>query len=448
MTREEFLQFLTKKGFDLQQAAGIAADILHKFAAQGKSSKEALIEIAQDLQSGGEIAKYLEDIKKSLLNAYDAESFPKVCPNCGKPRSAAVPGITKPGECAHCGIIFDKIKSVAIAQSDAAAAPDADKSISPTPPATHVPKPSDSPASSFAGNKWMAIIALLAAVAFILTPVIQSNHKRTFKETLKTFDEKLDMTTQEGFKSSLDNLQYVIETASMMLAKRGWSRKNVEWFYEETQSRLNRFLDMMEKTVAGADTLYDQDTSEIRQNLGSGMHLLLLSIRNEDARLAMLGRSSYAVDTSDPDYDPEQNIRRGNYVAYDPEQYTPSSRIKIVRKGNKITIRERTKSEIETNKATQEFLAGNPQEEITAADKENAEAFKRVQAEISLMQFNYRRTHDGIYCGDLRELIANHLSMERATVSQETINMINSGVIAIELKNDGRSYELLDLRKK
>ncbi len=64
------------------------------------------------------------------------------------------------------------------------------------------------------------------------------------------------------------------------------------------------------------------------------------------------------------------------------------------------------------------------------------------------MQFNYRRTHDGIYCGDLRELITNHLSMERATVSQETMNMISNGVIAIELKNDGRSYELLDLRKK
>lgn len=448
MTREEFLQYLTGEGFDAQQAAGITANVLHKFAARGKSSKEALIEIAHDLQSGGEIAKHLEDLKKSMLNAYDDTSSPEACPNCGKPRSAVVPGITRPGECSHCGIIFDKIKAVSIAASDAAVAPDEEKSVLPTPPATHVPKPPGKPTSSFAGNKWIAIIALLAAVAFILTPIIQSSHKRTFQETLMTFDEKLDMTTQEGFESSLDNLKYVIEKASMTLANRGWSKKNVEWFYAETQKRLNIFLDMMEETAVGGDTLYEQSIGEIRQNLGSGMHLLLLSIRNEDARLAMLERSSYAVDNSDSDYDPEQNVRRGNYTVYDPEQYATSSRIKIVRKRKEIILRARTESEMEANNETKEFLAGGPQEETTLADKEDAKAFKRVQEEISLMQFKYRRTHDGIYCGDLRELITNHLSMERVTVSQETMNMISNGVIAIELKNDGRSYELLDLRKR
>ncbi len=353
MTREEFLQYLTGEGFDARQAAGIAADILHKFAAQGKSSKEALIEIAQDLQNGGEIAKYLDDIKKSLLNAYDATSSPEACPNCGKPRSAAVPGITRPGECAHCGIIFDKIKATAIAEIDTIATDDEEKSASVTPPAPRLSEPPDRPTKFSARNKWIAIIALLAATAFILTPIIQSNYKNNFQATLATFDKELDLTTKDGFESSYDNLKYVIETAAMTLAKRGWSKKNIEWFYGETQNRLNSFLDMMDETAAGGDTLYEQSVNEIRENLGSGMHLLLMSIRNEKARLAMLERSSYAVDTSDADYGQEQNVRRGDYVTYDPEQYTTSSRIKIARKGKEFILQARTESEIEANRETQ-----------------------------------------------------------------------------------------------
>jgi superoxide dismutase len=96
---------------------------------------------------------------------------------------------------------------------------------------------------------------------------------------------------------------------------------------------------------------------------------------------------------------------------------------------------ERTESEKTSWKNKQAF-SFQPQLAQTPAEKEAEEVFKKVSNEISLMQFAYRRKHQS-YCGNLQDLIDDHLSIERSEVSQELKDMINNGTISIELTSTG-----------
>jgi hypothetical protein len=364
-----------------------------------------------------------------------SSSTPHTCPVCGHQVSTEVPGLTKVGECARCGVIFDKIKPP-------------EEETKPLDSNKKIEADKSSPKSSFISrHKWTVAFSLLLILAcIIIAPVIQSKYKQQYAGRLAVFDQNLKMDTQAEFETSLDNLKQVIEVAAIMVGKRGWSESDTEWFYKEAQKRVKTFLEMMGKTADDQNKLFNVRIDEIKNDLGGGMHMLLLSIRDEDLRGKWLLVSAFSgKSTNSSDFNADLLIDEGNYSLCDVSRYQGSSQRRLVRNGGKWILRERSESEIIAwkNKHPWPFLP--PEMVKSPSEKEAEEVLEKVKTEISLMQFSYRRKHQ-TYCGNLRELVEDHLSIARSTVSQELTDLMNNGAIAIELTSTG--YEVKNLKGK
>ncbi|OPY12901.1 MAG: hypothetical protein A4E66_00974 [Syntrophus sp. PtaB.Bin001] len=339
------------------------------------------------------------------------------------------------GECPRCGVIFDKIKSP-------------EEKSKPFEHNKKIETGNPSPEAGFISrHKWTLTFTMLLVLAIIMiVPFIQSKYKQQFASRLATFDQNLKMETQAEFETSLDNMKQVIEVAAIMVGKRGWSESDTEWFYREAQKRVKTFLETMNKTAGGQNRLFDARIDEVKNDLGGGMHMLLLSIRDEDLRGKWLLVSAFSGKSANSsDFNPDLLIDEGNYSLCDVARYQGSSQMKLVRNGGKWSLRERTESEKIAFKNKQPWSFLPPQQAHTPAETEAEEVFKKVSNEISLMQFAYRRRHQ-TYCGNLQDLIDDHLSIERSEVSPELKDMIDKGKIALELTSTG--YRVKDLRGK
>jgi hypothetical protein len=72
------------------------------------------------------------------------------------------------------------------------------------------------------------------------------------------------MDTQGEFGSSLESMKRVIETAVIMVGKRGWSKSDVDWFCREADMRHQRFVEAMGKAAADGDSLHSSRSCTAR----------------------------------------------------------------------------------------------------------------------------------------------------------------------------------------
>lgn len=435
MTREELLQYLVQMGFDRNRAAGIIETLLKQLTVRDTSIDQALKIIAADIQTGGKISKQLNEIKQGISANAGPSPAQQTCPMCGHPRSPEVPGLSKPGECSHCGVIFGKIKSGENATKPAQSQTTAETN---SPPAQ-----SSGRRNFIARYKWIIAAAVAVVIAAnIAFPFIQAKRKQQYAERLATFDQQLTMDTREEFEVSLDNMKLVIDVGAIMVAQRRWSESDISWFCQEARNRVNRFVEMMDEKAAGENKLFDFRIAEVKEDLCSGMHMLFSVIRDEDIRGKWL---LFSAAVYSPDFNASDPLGEGLYIACDISRYRGSSQWKLVRDGKEYVLRERTEKEKAAWKNKQQVPFPPQKPARTQAEIEADEAFKRVSTELSLMQYSYRRKHQ-TWCGDLNELVSDHLSIQRAEVTPETMDLINSGSIAIEITNDGKSYSIKDLR--
>ncbi len=371
-------------------------------------------------------------------------AHPMVCPNCGKPQMKDLPSFVKPGECRYCGIIFNKVQPDGGQNQKMSSATEKTRCIlqgAPTASGDHPPK-----TNIIARHKGVAVLVFIVVTALVAFPLIQMKYKKDYLDAASVFDRRLKMETKDDFEKSLENVKILIEETAILVNKRGWSESNVNDFYQQTKDRLNRFLDMMDQKAGDQGGLWGFKTADVQRDLCGGMHIILLLIRDENIRLKMQTRSSLSPVPYSNRYPFTIDIRGGNYLLCNPSEYKGSSLRKVVREGDHWVLKDKSEKE-KLSEKNKQMNFGPPYPVKTETEKLADEVYKRVENEISQMQFAYRRKHGGRWCEDLRTLVADHLSVPNATVSEETMDMINGNLIGIKMSREGHSYILVDLRK-
>jgi hypothetical protein len=338
MTREDFMEQLQREGFAPRQSKAIVDRLIWKFASQGKSEREAFERIALDLKQGGVIARQLDELKKKLPIEGAPSSLSAAPPEQGHSQQAQAPGPALPLQADRAGKLPAKVKPPDRGKKSptwSASASKIESGIS------RVSKPVGSAPRRrgfLSYHKWIGAGVAVLVVLVVFGTFLSSVQKKHYRNALAEFDDQLKMDTKREFESSLDNLKYVIETAATLVGRKGVSEKDTVWAFKEAETRLFQFLDMIDQKEAGNDRVYGLALAEVGRDLGSGMHLVLLSIRNTKAKNALRLGSLFAVDTKNPGLDPNEFLRKGSYDLYDPGLYRPSSRASVVRNGNEIAL--------------------------------------------------------------------------------------------------------------
>lgn len=432
MTREELIRYLAKQGFKAEQAVTVADTLINKWKVSGRSEEEVLAAISADLSQDGPVAQRLQELKRRL---FQEEA---VHPAITSSASGDIHTL-KGSKNDRTSVILSS--ELVLERTEVVVERDKKRPSAEVPPLTKEEaqglvesgrKARTSKARSFFSRhkKVFGVVAVVLVALVLLGSGLEWYYKRPFSQALSDFDRTLNLESQESVESSLDQLQIVIETAGTALMKLGrFNQKAPVWIFTETEKRLKRFFEEMETKAAGQDEIYGRKIRPLFINLGRGMHWLFLSIRNEEAKFTIKRRMLYAVDPKEKGWDPDFLVARGFYLSYDAGAYQPSSQMKIVKKGGVVTLERLSKKD----KAAR-ALVNDP--------------LYRAQNEIRFLQMQYYTRHHARFCGDLRELLDEYLkNTSGGGVSPETVALIRNGALAVKLSDEGRSYELLDLRK-
>jgi len=431
MNREELSHYLVRMGLEQDRAARVLESLVQQFTSKGMSDAQAIEEVAADLQSKGKVyQQVLWMIKKEMASPMSLSPAEETHPTSKYPNPAERPESSAPGE--H-------------------------QTTSPRPSrATDRSHAAPSKKQGFI-SRHKTLVSIIVVVALLASAgaAIKSFRKSEYTKVLDSFDQQLKMDTQEQFERSMENMKLLIEYTATQVNKRGWSESEVDHFYQNTGDRYKRFVQSMETAAAGESALYGHDCQAVRQSLCGGMHMVLLSIRDEGHQ-AIVGLV-------------EASAGPTSYVLCDPAAYKPSVNMVLERdrkemRDGKERVRYLLREKTDTEKRMENLFAmpqkspppagttppqPTKQEDPFAAEnaarrKAEDEAFYKAQNELYRMNATYFRKH-GRRCSDVRELLGWYQA-EGKQVAQSTVDFINNGMIGLEKKEDGTGGRVLDLR--
>lgn len=428
MNREEVSHYLIQMGLNQDHTARVLESLLQEFTRKGMSDAEAIEEVAADLQAKGKLyQQVLWMIEKEMGSTMSPCLVEDVHPT---PNPAGRPGSSAAGE-----------------RQTTASGPSRATDHSHTSP----PKKRGFVSS----HKTLVSIIVVIALSVVIGVTEKSLQKSRYAKVLDSFDQQLKMDTREQFERSLENMKLLIEHTAARVSRRGLSKSEVDHFYQNTGDRFKRFVQSMETAASGESVLYGHDCREIRQSLCGGMHMVLLSIRDEGHRAIVGLVEAHAGPTS--------------YVLCDPGAYKPSANMVLVRDKKELRdgkervsylLREKTDTERRMENLFAMPQKSPPQDGTTPSqptqqgdpsatkkagrDKAEDEAFYKAQNELYRMNAAYFRKH-GRRCSDARELLGWYQA-EGKQVAPSTVDLINNGMIGWEQKEDGTGGRVQDLR--
>ncbi len=407
MKKDEIGQILVQMGFDMNEANMIMKSLLDQFISKGFTLEQALDAIAADLQSRGKLFHKLQasrQKKPEISEKPSALEVRELCPKCGYPKKAERGG-ESPKECANCGVIFEKLLP-----KDLKSPSTLGKASQPAQYST---------LRQFASrHKVITIAVSVLLVLFFAGLAIQGFYKLQHKRLLTTFNEALKMDTKEEFETSLENLQYFIENTALLVARRGWSNKDLSGFYSDVNNSIQRFNERMETAASGESKLFGYDLQEVKNNLCAGEKIVILCIRDKKFQFIIMALSF-------------------KLAKCDAAQYKTSSKMVLIRDGQEYVLKHRKKSDSSGELNAKQDKQLGPTEGKQASVKSIRKAGNELQeARILLirLQEDYRRRNKR-WCNDDRELIA----VSKANghfVSPATEELVNNGRIATEIVNE------------
>lgn len=287
-------------------------------------------------------------------------------------------------------------------------------------------------------RKLLVFIVVVIVLLFSAGVLVTSLRKSEYNKLLGAFDTQLKMDTQAQFEASMENMKLLIENTATQVSRRGWSKGDINRFYENTDERFKQFIRSMETAAAGETSLYGHDCRAVRDSLCGGMHMVILSIRNKDIRLERQLVAAYQSS--------------GGYVLCNVAAYKPSSNMKLVRDGDGFALREKT----DMDRSAEKLLAAREKNlplpggtttpaaapsgstsDDDAATKRRADdlAISAARGEIFRMWHAYKKKN-GKYCYDARELMDSYKT-DGGQVSQRTEELIKNGDVIVEEVGSG-----------
>lgn len=431
VNREELSRYLVRMGLDQDRAARVLESLVQQFTSSGMSDAQAVEEVAADLQAKGKLyQQVLWMIKKEMASSMSLSPAEDTYPKSGYSNQTEQPASSAAGE-----------------RQTTAPGPSRATDHSHTLPSKK--------RGFISRYKVLVSIIVVIALSVLIGVAEKSLQKSRHAKVLDSFDQQLKMDTQEQFERSLENMKLLIEHTATQVNRRGLSKSEVDHFYQNTGDRFKRFVQSMETAAAGESALYGHDCREIRQSLCGGMHVVLLSIRDEGHQ-AIVG----LVETS---------AGPTSYVLCDPAAYRPSANMVLERDRKEVhngkeRVRYLLREKTDTEKRMENLFA-MPQKTLPPSDPtpsqptqqedpfaaENAarrkaedETFYKAQNELYRMNAAYFRKH-GRRCSDARELLGWYQA-EGKQVAQSTVDFINNGMIGLEKNEDGTGGRVVDLR--
>ncbi len=415
MEKEELVKILVQMGFDSNDTDRIIKYLLDQFISKGFTLKQALNAIAAELRSRGKLFRKLQAFpKKKQAESPSALEGQESCPMCGYPKPAGK-GVDSAKECANCGVIFAKImptgKDLESLIKDLDSLFAMGEIIKPIKPA------SQSTLRQFASrHKVITIIVSVLLFLFFVGLITQGFYKFQHKRLLTAFEKSLKMDTKEEFETSLENIQYFIEYTAILVARRGWSEREISNFSNSVGDGVKRFNEKMEAAVPGESRLFGYDLQEIKNNLCAGEKMVILCIRDKKSALMIAA------------FTPK--------LAFcDAAQYKTSSKTVLVRDGKNFILKYREKSDSSEVLNAKQDNPLEPKDGKQTSVKRGKTGNELYEARILLfkLQEDYRRRYKN-WCTDDQELIAVSKANGHV-VPPATEELVKNGSIGTEIVN-------------